>query len=475
MTTTNSKNDNQNNYDYTDMENMKRFVNQHKDILKSTGSSTSWFIWDGIRWRYEPHDVTAIQKGFITIESIDNEALASLDSLKRQELLKWSKSSQSKHRILSMISMASKHEDMFVSMASFDKDTHVINCLNGVVDLTNRSLQASSSHRLISKLAKASYNPRAKAPVFNNFINQIFGNDIELIRWVQRAIGYSFTGSVLEQKLFYAYGTGSNGKSTLFEVIMHILSDYSKATDFETFLSKQKSDVRILEAVGELKGVRYALASETDSHVRFSEAIIKKLTGGDTLRGTKLSKSAFEFKPEFKLWFSANHLPYAKDGSFGFWRRIKIIPFNQEFSGPKVDSTLYDQLLKERDGIFKWCVDGAYHWYRELEKSGGKTGLGPCKAIDEATEDYKSENDVLGNFINDNVVVEVGSQVEARDLYNAYTTWANDNSSDDYTNPISETFFGKRMVERGLKKTRVTKGYIYVDIKLKNNGSCYNF
>ena len=475
MSTTKSNNDNQNNYDYTDMENMKRFVNQHKDTLKSTGSSRSWLVWDGTRWRYEPHDVTAMQRGFMTIENIDKEASASLDGLKRQELLKWSKSSQSKHRILSMISMASKHEDMIVSMANFDKDTHVINCLNGVVDLTNRNLQASSSHRLISKLAKASYDRKAKAPVFKSFINQIFGNDVELIRWVQRAIGYSLTGSVLEKKLFYAYGTGSNGKSTLFEIIMHILNDYSKATDFETFLSKQKSDVRMLEAVGELKGVRYAQASETDSHVRFSESTIKKLTGGDTLRGTKLTKSAFEFKPEFKLWFSANHLPYAKDGSFGFWRRIKIIPFTQTFSGSKVNSTLYEQLLKERDGIFKWCVDGAYHWYKELKKSGGKSGLGPCKAIDEATEEYKSENDVLGNFINHTVEVEAGSQVEARDLYNAYTTWANDNTSDDNTNPISETFFGKRMVERGLKKKRVNGGYLYVDIKLKNNGSCYNF
>ena len=475
MTTIKSNNDNQNNYDYTDMENMKRFVNQHKDTLKSTGSSRSWFVWDGMRWRYEADDVTAIQRGFMTIESIDKEASATLDGLKRQELLKWSKSSQSKSRILSMISMASKHEDMIVSMADFDKDLHLINCLNGVVDLTNRNLQANSSHRLISKLAKASYNPRAKAPVFRSFIHQIFGNDIELIRWVQRMIGYFLTGSVIEQKLFIAYGTGANGKSTLFEIIKLILGDYSKTADFETFLSKQKSGVRELEAVGELKGIRFALASETDSHVRFSEAIIKRLTGGDTLRGTKLMKSAFEFKPEFKLCFLTNHLPYAKDGSFGFWRRIKVVPFNQRFSGSKVDSTLYNQLLKEKDGILKWCIDGAYHWHDQIQKSGGKTGLGPCKAIDEATEDYKSENDVLSHFINYTVEVEVGSQVEARDLYNAYTTWANDNSSDDHTNPISETFFGKRMVERGLKKKRVTGGYLYVDIKLKNNGSCYNF
>ena len=154
MTTIKSNNDNQNNYDYTDMENMKRFVNQHKDTLKSTGSSRSWFVWDGMRWRYEADDVTATQRGFITIESIDKEASATLDGLKKQELLKWSKSSQSKHRILSMISMASKHKDMIVSMANFDKDTHVINCLNGVVDLTNRNLPARSSHRLISIFVK---------------------------------------------------------------------------------------------------------------------------------------------------------------------------------------------------------------------------------------------------------------------------------------------------------------------------------
>ena len=83
--------------------------------------------------------------------------------------------------------------------------------------------------------------------------------------------GYFFTGAVLEQKLFYAYGTGSNGKSTAFEVIMHIFSNYSKATDFEIFLSKQKSDVHMLEVFGELKGVRYALASETESRGSFNE------------------------------------------------------------------------------------------------------------------------------------------------------------------------------------------------------------
>ena len=475
MSTTKSNNDNQNNYESTDMGNMNRFVDQYKDTIKSTGTPSSWFVWDGMRWKYCKDNTYATQKAYETIKNIETEALQTKDIMRKQELLRWSKQSQSNSKIQSMISMASKHEDLVVSMSDFDKDTSLINCMNGVVDLKSKTLLGIHKHRLISNLARVSYNPNAKAPTFINFINQVFGNDVELIRWVQRAIGYSLTGSVLEQKLFYAYGTGSNGKSTLFEIIMHILNDYSKATDFETFLSKQKSGVRELEAVGELKGVRYALASETDSHVRFSESTIKKLTGGDTLRGTRLTKSAFEFKPEFKLWFSANHLPYAKDGSFGFWRRIKIIPFTQTFSGSKVNSTLYEQLLQERDGIFKWCVDGAYHWYKELKKSGGKSGLGPCKAIDEATEEYKSENDVLGNFITECIETSPGSKVKARDLYDRYKLWNEFNSNGEFTNPISEVLFSRSMGERDLKKDRVQNNKVYLDIKLKNNGSCYNF
>jgi putative DNA primase/helicase len=313
MTTTKTFNDNQSHYESTDMGNMNRFVDQYKDTLKSTGTPSSWFMWDGMRWKYCKDNTYPTQKAYETIKNIEAEALQTNDNMRMQELLKWSKQSQSNSKILSMINMASKHQDMIVSMSDFDKDVNLINCLNGVVDLRTKTLLGTHKHMLVSKLANVSYNPKAKAPVFINFINQIFGNDFELIRWVQRAIGYFLTGSVVEQKLFIAYGTGANGKSTLFEIIKLILGDYSKTADFETFLSKQKSGVRELEAVGELKGIRFALASETDSNVRFSEAIIKRLSGGYTLRGTKLMKSAFEFKPEFKLWFLTNYLPYAKD------------------------------------------------------------------------------------------------------------------------------------------------------------------
>ena len=68
----------------------------------------------------------------------------------------------------------------------------------------------------------------------------------------------------------------------------------------------------MMEAVSELKGTRLALASESDGSKSFNETVLSRLTGGETLWGTKLQQTAFEFKPEFKIWMLANHLPFAK-------------------------------------------------------------------------------------------------------------------------------------------------------------------
>ena len=104
----------------------------------------------------------------------------------------------------------------------------------------------------VSKIINVDYDPYAKAPLFEAFIGQIFDHDKELIDWVQRALGYSLTGSTGEQVLFAALGTGANGKSTLIEVVSKIMNDYSTTASFNTFLSGKASDVRSMEAVGKL-------------------------------------------------------------------------------------------------------------------------------------------------------------------------------------------------------------------------------
>lgn len=447
-------------YECTDLGNAQRFVDQHSEYLKAIDGSFGWLSWTGKRW--EPvSSARAYQAAKQTLESI----LLSSDNLSSTELRQqqmWALSSQSKARIQAMLDLASKHQDMIVNLSDFDNRTKSINTSSGLYVIGSDRLESHQAKPLVTKMTNAAYNPEATCPRFIRFLDEVFDGDKELISWVKRALGYSLLGNTDEQCLFIAYGTGANGKSTLFEIIREVLGDYAKVTDFELFLNSHKSDVRMLEAIGELAGVRFALASEVDSNKRFSDSVIKRLTGGDTLRGTKLRQSSFEFKPQFKLWFLANHLPFAKDGSYGFWRRIKVIPFNRQFSASERDPHLHAKLMKERDGILGWLLEGAREWLRTQKQTQGD-GIGSCKAVDDAIQAYRDDNDFISQFLQDATGQKDGHEVAARDLFSAYQRWAAELGS-QYE--LSENLFARRMAERGLEKKRTKRGYVYKDIAL---------
>ncbi|MDA8729753.1 phage/plasmid primase, P4 family [Alphaproteobacteria bacterium] len=459
-------------YPCTDTGNMERFVDHHQGYLRSLGTIKTWLVWDGTRWK--PSDYAEVFKFALeTVQSIKTEIEQAAGLTDAQNLKKWSVASESNSKTMAMLDMAAKHPSLVAKASSFDKQKMKLNCLNGVVDLGTGQLNQRTSDDLHTKVIGTNFNPKAKCPNFDKFIKEVFGGDGELISWIQRAFGYSLTGSVQEQVLFICYGTGANGKSTLLETISKILGDYSTNADFEMFLSNQKSDVRVMEAVGELKGIRLALASEVDASKRFNESLVKRLTGGDTLRGTKLQMGAFQFEPQHKLWFLCNHIPFARDGSHGFWRRIKILPFAQQFQGSSLDSALPDKLWAEREGILAWMIRGAAVWSNELQKTNGTTGLGPCKAIDQSIEEYRYDNDLSARFIEDCLVRDndFGS-VGARELYIAYQSWWSDNSDEDTP---SEGIFSRRMEERGLKKTRTKARMVYKGVELIKTNPSYNF
>ena len=448
-------------YACTDLGNVERFIDQHQHHLKATGNKSAWLVWDGCRWKH-CNERKAHAFAVETVKSISKEAEASRSSRRYEELRKWAKQSQSEARISSLLSAASKSDELYVDPSQLDRDQFTINTQGGPVSLTGGQAEKLSSERLFTKTTSASWQDDAECPGFLEFIRSVFNNDDELIEWVQRAIGYSLSARVTEQVLFIAYGTGANGKSTLFELLHMILGDYSKMADFETFVTGKKSDVRTMEAIGELKGIRFALASEIDSSKRFDEALIKKLTGGDTLRGTALRSSAFQFSPEFKIWLLTNHLPFARDGSHGFWRRIKVIPFKQTFRGDDMQSNLLGRLSTERNGILKWCVEGAAKYFHKVRHE--ETGLGPCKAIDDATAAYRYDNDTASRFIEEVVEAREGEQVQARALFSAYESWS---FEEGIKYPISEQIFSRRMEERGFEKKRTSEATFYRGISLK--------
>ena len=448
-------------YACTDVGNQERFVAHNKQDLRFVPERKGWVIWEGNC--YQPADAAEIfERAKETARNIYAEADACPNRHGQKVLREWAMSSQGKNCLERMIASATKAPELVAHQSAFDDNPYRITCRNGVVDLRTGELIKADPSMLVMQSANVAYRPDAQCPIFHHFLNEICCHDKELKRWLQRALGYALYGLNDEQVFFIAYGTGANGKSTLFEVIKEILSDYARAADFKMFLASDQSTARGKEDIGRLRGIRFALASETDSTKRFSEATIKKVTGGDTLIGAVLYGNSFEFMPQFTLWMLANHLPAVKDASHGFWRRAKVIPFKRRFGADEIDQSMNEKLLGEAEGIFAWLVRGAAKWWTEREKHG--SGLGSCRAVDEAVNEYRQDNDSFGRFIAERLERVENGWARAGELYDAYLDWSRSGNEQHH---CSHSNFASRMMERGFEKKRRSQGYVYLGVNLR--------
>lgn len=417
--------------------NKDRFIRQHGNRVRYVPEERQWVVWDGTRWA--PNKELVYRLAEETAKSIYDEAKACTDRVGSDALGRWALRSQNKNALDHMLSLADKA--LSVSVNEFDQEPHLINCKNGLLNLRTGKLEPHSPEHLLRKRTEVNYDPSAGAPLWSEFVSQIFEGDSALSEYVQQLLGYALTGYTTEHCFFLFYGGGRNGKGTLAETILDLMGNYATSTEFNTFLSTDQSAVRVQEAVGRLKGRRYALASETSNNKRFSEALIKKLTGGDTLTGAKLHGDSYEFKPTHKLIFLANHLPAIKDATVAMWERVRVIPFNKQFLGDSQDKQLKEKLWAERDGIFAWLVEGARKY---LE--AGKLPKIPAVCA-EAVSEYRHANDFLSRFIAECTVKEAGATAGVAATHARHVAWCSLNDEE----PVPLKYFASAMAERGIK------------------------
>jgi putative DNA primase/helicase len=440
-------------YECDDIGNKDRFRDYHKENVRYIREQKKWLYYnDG--WNYA--DVFKLTEP--VVRNIYKEFSERKTPTKEQ--LAWAKSSQMKASQRNLLDYASSF--MGVSINDFDANPTVINCRNGILDLETKVLSPNSPNQLHLKRTNANYLPSDRnCKRWMQTLNEIFEGDTELIEYIHVALGYSIMGLTKEHCFFLCYGNGRNGKGVLLDTVAHVLGSYAVNAEFEMFLQKDKTNVRELEAVGRLKGQRFVIASETADSSRLKEALIKRLTGGDTLLGTKLHGDCFEFPPTHHIWLACNHLPANKDGSIAMWERVKVIPFNKNFLGEAQEKNLKTMLKQEKDAILTWLVDGAY---RYLE-----TGLPKePRAVTKAIQEYRDVNDKLSVYIRDRLVREPTRTLGVGSCYADYQAWCMDMKE----NPIAKLYFSTNMEERGVYKKgkRTSKGEVFDGWRFKTDG-----
>jgi putative DNA primase/helicase len=440
----------------TDSGNAERFAAEHGQSSKYCHVNRKWYLWDEVRWaKDETGEVFQLAKQ--TVRGIPTEALKLADDEQRRALIKHALQSESESRINAMLSLGQNETGIPIRLTELDRDPMLLNVRNGTIDLRTRQLREHQREDLLTKLAPVVYEANAECPLWLQFLGDITAANIELVAYLQRAVGYTLTGEADEHALFLLYGTGANGKTTFLEVLRHILGDYAQSADFGTFITSQRSSGPRND-LAKLHGARLVTATESEDGMRLAESVVKQITGGDTVTARFLYSEHFEFKPQFKVWLGTNHKPDIRGTDEGIWRRIRLVPFTVCIPNEKRDRKLGEKLKAESAGILKWALEGLVQYHEHL--------LQEPNCVSKACAEYREDQDVLRQFVASCCVTIADAKVPARALYTAYRTWASEAGEPT----INERQFSKALAEHGFNKVRHAAGTVWRGIGLIENG-----
>lgn len=455
--------ENSNAFRLTELGNAERFHAEHNSYLKFNYSLNKWIFWNGKNWS---EDVDGLSSRFAkqTVRNIYAEAAEIEDQYIRKITTRHAILSESNSKIQSMINLAKSFPGIASTSQAFDLFDHLFNMDNGILDLEKMEFLNHDKNYQITKRSKVSYDETQQCPQWIQFLNTIFDSSQELITFVQKAVGLSLSGYTDEQFLFFAYGTGANGKSTFFETLRLIFGDYFQKSPTEMLLMKN-SDGGINNDVARLIGTRFVVTAELPSGKRINEQMIKDLTGGDVVTARFLHKEFFEFKPTHKLWIYGNHKPKIIDTDEGIWRRLTLIPFDVKIEEKDQipQRIIIENFKNELSGIFNWIFDG---W-----KKYKSEGFGRPEIVKHATSNYKSESDVLGIFLIENCELDPKHKVLFKKFYEKYITWASD--SKEFI--LKKREFLRNIEERGFGKFYGNQNNLFVrGVNLKDENQSEN-
>lgn len=435
-------------YTFDDMGNARRFVDLYGYVIRYSYTDHKWMYYNGKKWVID-FDGTSMRYADSAIESMKDELKHYLehdgeDSEVYKAFQKHVRASRSHKSKESLMKEVQHHVP--IMPVQLDRYKMAINTPGGLLNLKTGKTVPHSPVHYVTKITPVEAAEAADAPIWHGFLDQIFLGDKDLVRYIQKAVGYTLTGSTAEECVFFLYGTGRNGKSTFLETIREIMGDYATNIQPETIMMKSGSSSTASSDIARLKGARFVTSVEPNEGVRLNEGLIKQMTGQDIMTARKLYSEEFEFKPEFKLWMATNHKPIIRGTDTGIWRRIHLVPFTAQIPLEKVDKHLREKLRAELPGIFRWALDGCTLWQRE--------GLKMPKAVMDSVREYKREMDVISAFIEDRC--ELSGATQSSVLYACYAQWAQDNN--EYC--MSATKFGVEVAKR-YEKVKTSKGQIF--------------
>lgn len=354
--------------------------------------------------------------------------------------------------VAAVLALAQSDPRIVVPADEWDRDPFMLNTPAGIVDLRTGALRSRNRSDYLTQITSVSPDAGMRCPNWLRFIGEVFGHDAEVVEFMQRVGGYILTGDRREQKLFFAYGVGANGKSTLLDLWLWLMGSYAlKLPTTALMLSKVE---RHPTELAQLRGKRLAMSNELEEGAFWAESRIKELTGDETLTARFMRQDNFEFRQAQKHLIAGNHKPRLRGGDPAIARRMVLIPFLEVFEGHRRDRTLPEKLRVEAPAVLAWLIEGARKWHAD--------GLPIPVKVQDASRDYLAEHDDAAMWIEECCDTGAGHTDAASDLYASFRLWKRERGEAE----PSMTVWGQRMaLVAGIRKRR-SGGIKYDGVRL---------
>lgn len=416
------------------------FADYFKPIARFDRERGIWYVYDGKIWQPDENALAVAELAKILADRLYSFALQITDEDTRNRYIKRVQKLQMRKNRRTMIEDAKSVYP--VSHTVFDRNTDLFNCQNGTLNLTTGEFRPHDPADFLTMMSGITYDPDATCPRWEQFISEVMCNDADLALYLQKALGYALTGDTSLECLFILYGaTSRNGKGTTMETFLKIMGDYGKTSNPEMLSTKfgNTNASGPSEEIARLAGVRFVNISEPEKKITFNAALVKRMTGNDTLNARFLHENSFDFRPNFKIFINTNYKPSVSDMTLFYSNRLKLIPFKRHFEEHEQDKGLkaFFASPESQSAIFNWCYQG----YKLFKKHG----LDDSAAVTEATKEYQDESDRIGQFVD--AWLEEGEAYEERTsaVYRLYGQWCDKygyrkENSTNFNNAIQRFF-----------------------------------
>jgi len=400
-----------------------------------------WFVWKEGFWKPDVEDLEVRELAKRLNSYIKTEI--KFREQEEDKLRKWADQSKSNARIAGAVENAKSDPRSLVDVDTWDQDAYLLGVKNGVINLKTGELLKGKPDLHITRRAPVTYTSGYRNSRWEDFLNQATNGDKEYQEWLQKAAGYTLTGSSKFDIMFLVYGPAGSGKNTFVEAIVKCLGSQQYAWPLDSSILAQdggsngNSD---LYHWAQLRGRRMVWVDELPESERIKENSVKKLTGSSEISARSPGEQPFTFQSQAKLWISTNHRPIITDDAM--WRRIRPIPFVHvpETPDPELKEYIFDP-EGALPAVLAWAVEGAM----KLLNSKEIDALGWCKVVREAANVYRKNEDRIGIFLDEECVAGKDEKVTIKTLYSVYRVWSDDRGE----RPMTQIAFTRKMNDRG--------------------------